>query len=115
MKFKIRIDLPNAQYHLDVERFFMGESIEKFRTTIKDKAFILQSDRPLLLSTGAHKSVKWKLLEMPKVDPSSVENVTYAIFRMQEAIEAHLTKVEPTLQAYLANRTVETSQSTGAS
>ena len=99
--FEIRIDLPSGKYRMQVERYYAGESIEKFKITGGSRSFEMQSNRPELLQSGARKSIKWQMIQAPPITDGNIESITYAVFMIEQEIEKYLNKTEPNYQSYI--------------
>ena len=62
--FGIRIEIDRRYRYFQVNEIYNDGSIERYRLTGKNKAVVLQSNRPLLRAKGLkHKKVEWKLTE----------------------------------------------------
>ena len=62
--FRIRIEIDRRYRYFQVDEIYNDGSIERYRLTGKNKAVVLQSNRPLLRAKGLkHKKVEWKLIE----------------------------------------------------
>jgi hypothetical protein len=79
--FYIVIVHDRKRIRLKVEKIEEINGFEKFRVSARNKTFIFQTNRPLLLSKGLkHRKVDWKITEGGSLHNSSITaSITNAI------------------------------------
>lgn len=93
MTFTIRIEVKFKWYNLTVQRFYVGESIEKFRVSAGERYFILQCNRPEVVATKSNRAIKWKVIE-GEFKPGNPQDAALGLFKVFQAIESHLNPKE---------------------
>ena len=80
MTFNITITYDRKTIRLVIEKISQTKSQEKYRVIAKNQTFVLQNNRPLLISKGLkYFPVKWRVIEGGYNQPHILGLITKAI------------------------------------
>jgi hypothetical protein len=89
MSFPIRIEIGTKAYTMTVDRYYIGDSIDKYKVSAGEKEIHLQSNIPEIENTGAKKKIAWKILTA-NYNIGSSDDAALGIQRLFREIELEI-------------------------
>ena len=80
MGFYISIKFDRRNIRLKIEKIVTTNEVEKYKVIARNKSFVLQNNRPLLLNKGLkHRRINWKVVQGGYDKPFILEQIIKAI------------------------------------
>jgi hypothetical protein len=90
MDFKISIETAGKRYIMQVDRFYIGDSLDKYKVSAGERSIELQSNIPEIQRTGARKRIAWKVLKADFKDNVNEDDRALLIQRIFRSIELEI-------------------------